>query len=158
MPVEIEELKNIASYLDTQALTAESVTLEASEAAIIAKLISEIINEYQYLKKITTPLPADYGDISSLPSELIEQLSAARAEPYERELFAIVRTAGQDIDLDRILIEIYRTTKRIDPRKLVMSRLYKMAQKGIIEAVAGKKGVYRLPKGGGIDEQAEEVL
>jgi hypothetical protein len=49
---------------------------------------------------------------------------------------------GGVLSLDKIMVELYRRTREIPKRTTITSRLYRMAQKGMIYNVPGKKGIY----------------
>jgi hypothetical protein len=103
--------------------------------------LTELIEELEQLRRITQPIPATYGDLSDLPPSLIKELSGIRADDLEQQLFTIIKS-GDEVELDAILIELWRRFKVEQTRKFLQNKLWRMAQKGMIWTIAGKKGVY----------------
>jgi hypothetical protein len=87
-----------------------------------------------------------FGDLSDLPPEVIAELSVAKLDELEQQMRDIVASGVGEVGLDTVIIELYRRHKLIHPRRYVMNKLYRMAQKGLIGAVEGKKGVYTAEK------------
>ncbi|MBA3667872.1 MAG: hypothetical protein H0W65_09135 [Sphingomonas sp.] len=110
-----------------------------------ANLLDAIIAELEQLRRITQPIPESYGDLSDLPPELLKELSGIKADDREQQLFTIIKS-GDDVELDAILIELWRRFKVVESRKFLQNKLWRMAQKGMIWTVAGKKGVYTATK------------
>lgn len=106
--------------------------------------LSSAKEELERLRRWSKPVPSKYGDLSDLPLELIEQLSGAKTDDLEQEIYTIVKAAGDHIELDMILIELFRRTNEVLERKFVNNKCYRMAQRGIIFSVEGKKGVYTV--------------
>jgi hypothetical protein len=88
------------------------------------------------------PLPASYGDLTDLPASLLAQLSGAKTDALEDKIYAIVKSSQIPIELDRILIELFRRHGDVSERKIINSKCYRMYQKGLIAQVAGKRGLY----------------
>jgi hypothetical protein len=44
--------------------------------------------------------------------------------------------------LDRIIVDLYKKTRDVPKRSNIISRLFRMAERGMIYNVPGKKGVY----------------
>lgn len=108
-----------------------------------AVAIEETLAELERLERLTQPIPASYGDLSDLPPELLKELSGIRADDREQQLFTIIRSAdGDEVELDAILIELFRRFKVVETRKFLQNKLWRMAQKKLIWTVPGKKGVY----------------
>jgi hypothetical protein len=103
--------------------------------------LAATIHELRELRRITKPLPASYGDVSDLPDELLRELSGIKVDELEQQLYSIV-AAGDQVDLDAILIEMYRRFSVIQTRRFLQNKLYRMSQKEIIFPVPSRKGVY----------------
>jgi hypothetical protein len=58
------------------------------------------------------------------------------------EIEHIIAQSGGFLSLDKIMVELYKRTREIHKRNTLTSRLYRMAQRGTIYNVPGKKGVY----------------
>ena len=103
--------------------------------------LTATVAELRELRRITRPLPASYGDVSDLPDELLRELSGVKVDDLEQQLFSIV-VSGDQVDLDAILIEMYRRFSVVQTRRFLQNKLYRMSQKEIIFPVPGRKGVY----------------
>jgi hypothetical protein len=93
------------------------------------------------LRALLTPVPAEFGDLADLPQKLREEISATRTDALEKQLFSIVR-ANRSVDIDTLLIGLYRRFKVVQTRRFLQNKLYRMALKGLIYAVPRRKGVY----------------
>ncbi len=111
--------------------------------------LEDAVSEIQRSRAALRPVPEGYGDLSDLPPELLSQLSGIKTDELEDQLFAIIKAGGDEIELDRILIEMYRRHGAVHPRRFLNNKLYRMAQKSLIFIVAGRKGFYTLDKGRG---------
>ena len=83
-----------------------------------------------------------YEDVQGLPEELVKELNISDTDRQEMIIEHIIAASGGVLSLDKILIELYRRTGEIHKRNTLTSRLYRMAQRGTIYNVIGKKGVY----------------
>jgi hypothetical protein len=111
-----------------------------------AVALEETIAELERLERITQPIPASYGDLSDLPPSLLKELSGLRTDDREQQLYTIIGSADGEVDLDAILIELWRRFEVEETRKFLQNKLWRMAQKGMIWTVPGKKGVYSATK------------
>jgi hypothetical protein len=109
--------------------------------------IEAVVAELEFARRRLQPIPTSYGDLSDLPPEVLSELNLTRVDELEQQLRDIVAAAdGREIGLDPIIIELYRRHRVVQPRRFIMNKLYRMATKGLIDSVEGKKGVYVLPK------------
>lgn len=104
--------------------------------------IQAVVDELEELRRVLKPIPASYGDLSDLPPELVKELTGIKVDDLEQQLFTVIKAGGAEVDLDSILIELFRRFKVIQTRKFLQNKLWRMAQKGAIRTVAGRKGVY----------------
>ncbi|MBS0504008.1 MAG: hypothetical protein JSS55_09455 [Proteobacteria bacterium] len=112
-----------------------------------AEALEKVVAEVEDARYRLRPLSTEYGDISDLPPEVVAELNLARVDELEQQLRDIVAAGdGKDVGLDPIIIELWRRHKISQPRRFIMNKLYRMAQKGLIESVEGRKGVYVVPK------------
>jgi hypothetical protein len=112
-----------------------------------ADAVEAVAHELESARKRLRPVPTSFGDLSDLPEEVIAQLSLNKVDELEQQMRDIVAAGdGYEVGLDTIIIELYRRHKIIQERRFVMNKLYRMAQKGTITSVEGKKGVYVVPK------------
>lgn len=81
-------------------------------------------------------------EIQDLPPELLEQLSLTESDKKEFLLAQIIDDLGGATSLDKLLIAIFRRTGEVEKRTRLNSRLYRMANKGMIHAHPTRKGIY----------------
>lgn len=108
----------------------------------IASTFQALVDDYERLREATRPVPAGYGDISDLPPSLRKQLAFLRTDELDDQIFTIVKAAENGADLDTILIELWRRFKIEQTRRFIQNKAYRLAQKGIIHSVPGRKGLY----------------
>lgn len=105
-----------------------------------------LVDEVEHFRRVTKPVPASYGDLSDLPPELVKELTGIKVDDLEQQLFTIIKTGGKEVDLDAILIELFRRFEVLQTRKFLQNKLWRMAQKEVIYTVSGRKGVYTATK------------
>lgn len=110
--------------------------------------------ELETLRRWAKPIPAKYGDLSDLPEELVNQLSGVKTDDLEDVIYTIVKSSQEPVELDQILIEIFRRTGKVEERRFINNKCYRMTSKGILAQVPKKKGLYIIPK---IDEKPSPV-
>lgn len=120
--------------------------------------IQATVDEVEHFRHITKPVPASYGDLSDLPPSLVKELTGIKVDDLEQQLFTIIKTGGEEVDLDAILIELWRRFQIEQTRKFLQNKLWRMAQKEIIFSVSGRKGVYAASKPATAVDQLEERL
>ena len=161
MPDYLDAVKALARMYRRIASDAEPDKAEFATRQIMhASNIEAAITEIEACRIRLTPLPTAFGDLTDLPPEVLAELSLTKIDELEQQLRDIV-ASGDDVGLDQIIIELYRRHKAIHPRRFVMNKLYRMAQKGIINGVEGRKGVYSVKKahspfGGAFDDDLDE--
>jgi hypothetical protein len=112
-----------------------------------AKALEAAARELEEARKRLRPIPKDFGDLSDLPPEVIEQLNLSKVDELEQQIRDIVAAAeGEEVGIDQIIIGLYRRHKVVQERRFILNKLYRMGQKGLIHGVEGRKGVYFLPK------------
>ncbi len=109
------------------------------------EMLDALVAEVEELRRVTKPVPVSYGDLSDLPPELLKELTGTKVDESEQQLFNIIKAGGKEVELDTILIELFRRYNVIQTRKFLQNKLWRMAQKGIIISVQGRKGVYCAP-------------
>lgn len=127
--------------------TAEKFSALANDLEIADKQIDSFgagISENRAATKKSAPvqLSLTLPEIEGLPQELIAELSIKDADKAEFAILHALEGAGGIITLDRLLIALYRETGEIYKRNSLYSRLSRMASKGLLYYVPGKKGVY----------------
>lgn len=147
----LESVKTLASNYRRGAKEseAENEHLKAQRQLKSADALTSVIEELEAARKRLRALPNTYGDLSDLPEEVLAELSLTKVDELEQQLRDIVASAnGGEVGLDAIIIELYRRHKVIQPRRFIMNKLYRMAQKELIYSVEGRKGVYYVPRAG----------
>lgn len=81
-------------------------------------------------------------EIRDLPDELLEQLSISESDRKDFLIVDIINDLGGITSVDKILVTLYRKTGEVEKRTRLVSRLYRMQQKGLIFPSATRKGVY----------------
>lgn len=97
---------------------------------------------------LVSPQPAvtaPSADLMDLPPALLAQLSGPKTDELEDRILAIVRECVGMVDLNRLLIELYRRHGEIHDRKALNNKTYRMVQKGLIQQASDKRGAYSLP-------------
>lgn len=92
-------------------------------------------------KRLTAPIPKELGDISDLPEELIRELSVKRTDELEDQILTVMRACdgGRDVNLDQILVGLFRKYRVVQTRKFLQNKLYRMYKKGLAYPIAGKR-------------------
>ncbi|MGY6550982.1 MAG: hypothetical protein ACXIT4_03695 [Erythrobacter sp.] len=148
-----EPLDNVKALAAEMRRTAQATELDDPPRARRLQERSEsleaVCHELEEARKRLRPIPSSFGDLSDLPEAVLSQLNLSKVDELEQQMRDIIAAAnGDEIGLDPIIIELYRRHRVVQERKFVMNKLYRMAQKGIINSVDGKKGVYCLPIAG----------
>lgn len=137
----LESVKTLAKNYRTWAAGAADAKTQIRHH-LNAQHLEAAAAELEQLRRITQPIPASYGDLSDLPPELLKELSGIKADDLEQQLYNIIRHGGEEVELDAVLIELYRRHKVVQTRKFLQNKLWRMVQKGMIWSVPGRKGVY----------------
>ena len=83
-------------------------------------------------------------EVEGLPPELVAELSISEADKLEFLIIGAIKEAGGMLNLDRILISLFRKTGEVYKRNTTTSKLYRMIQKGLLFPVGARKGVYSI--------------
>jgi hypothetical protein len=98
-----------------------------------------------YLNRGDTPqkrIQITYEEIADAPEELLRELNLTENDRQELLVEYIIARDGGILSLDKIMVELYKQTKEVPKRNALTQRLYRMASRGMIYNVPGKKGVY----------------
>ena len=123
--------------------------LEELEAGIRAQLAASDRPEEQarytrWLSLIgSLRAPMNLTDVSDLPPELIRELNLP-TDKLESQIMALLQLMGEPIDLDQILIGLYRRFGLIQKRRFLQNKLWRMVSKKQIYKGKDRKGVYAL--------------
>jgi hypothetical protein len=92
--------------------------------------------------------PAESADaqdnLSDLPPALLAQLSGPKTDRLEGQILDVLRSVGGLVELNRLLIELYRRHGDVHERKALNNKAYRMVQKGLIRQAPDRRGVYGL--------------
>lgn len=144
----LDSVKALAKNYRTWASNASEEKPEVAKRHLkSAQSLDAAIAEIEDARHRLRPLTTEYGDISDLPPEVVAELNLAKIDELEQQLRDIVAAGdGSEVGLDQIIIELWRRHKVNQSRRFVMNKLYRMAQKGLLVSVEGRKGVYVIPK------------
>ena len=123
--------------------------LEELDAGIRAQLAASARPEEQarytrWLSLIgSLRAPMNLTDVSDLPPELIRELNLP-TDKLESQIMALLQLMGEPIDLDQILIGLYRRFGVIQKRRFLQNKLWRMVSKKQIYKGKDRKGVYAL--------------
>jgi len=98
-----------------------------------------------YLNRGDTPqkrILLTFEEIEHAPDELLKELNLTENDRQELLIEYIIAQAGGVLSLDKIIMELYTRTKEVPKRTAVTQRLFRMASRGMIYNVPGKKGIY----------------
>lgn len=86
------------------------------------------------------------GDTSDLPPELREQLASSQMDEMEEKILHTLKTRYDGVaNLDEIMVGLYRDFEHITKdRRSLNGKLYRMKNRGLLENVPKRKGVYRV--------------
>lgn len=87
--------------------------------------------------------PMNLTNVSDLPPELIRELNLPTDE-LESQIMALLRVMDEPVDLDQILIGLYRRFGVIQKRRFLQNKLWRMVSKNQIYKGKNRKGVYAL--------------
>jgi hypothetical protein len=117
--------------------------------ADIEQFLTEIqkkgTSDTSYLNRGDSPLKRlhlTYEDISDLTEDQLRELNLTEADRQDLVVEHMIAQNGGIYSLDKIMVDLFRQTKEFPKRSTIISRLYRMAGKGMIYNVPGKKGVY----------------
>ncbi len=108
------------------------------------KALQEAADELGRLRALHRPVLRDTGDLGDLPPALLAELSGPRTDPLEDRILALAGAAEGGIELNRLLIELYRRHGEVHTRKALNNKAYRMVQKGLLRQLDGRRGVYAL--------------
>lgn len=155
----------------TQYLERED-TLRAAAYADRAKKLQELWSDIEEQQRSLPVVSRDAqlhlsaDDLEGLPPELVKELGITESDRKEFLLIELINRMGGIASLNKLLIAIYRETKEVEKRSRLVSRLYRMQNKGMIYSTPDRKGVYStqpIPEGyfsvkeAGEDEQDDAL-
>jgi hypothetical protein len=121
----------------------------AKNFADLAEFLFDIQNkgtqDTAYLNRGDSPkkrIALTYEDVDGAPEDLLKELNLTEADKQDLLIEYLIAQAGGILSLDKIMVELYRRTREVPKRNTITSRLFRMATRGVIYNVPGKKGVY----------------
>lgn len=84
----------------------------------------------------------DLDDLSDLPSELKNQLKSATISGHAADIVAVLQEFGEPMEVDQIMIAVYRKSGEVLQRRKLVNQLYRMSKSRLIRSVPKRKGVY----------------
>ena len=121
----------------------------AQKFAELAKFLEEIqkkgTSNTGYLNRGDAPqkrLFLTFEEIEGAPDDLLKELNISDTDKQDMLIEYIIAESGGILSLDRIIVELYKRMRDIPKRNTITSRLFRMAGRGMIYNVPGKKGVY----------------
>lgn len=165
MPDALDSVKAlVADYRRLSKNSEADDPVRAKRQGQVADNLELIAAELESARKRLRPLSSDFGDLSDLPEDVLQQLNLSKLDELDQQLRDIVASAdGGEVGINQIIIELWRRHRTTRSRTFVMNKLYRMAQKGTITSAEGKKGVYFVPKvptftGGGFADDLDEDI
>ncbi len=148
MPDALDSVKAlVADYRRLSKNSEPDDPVRAKRQGQVADNLELVAAELESARKRLRPLSSDFGDLSDLPEDVLQQLNLSKLDELDQQLRDIVASAdGGEVGINQIIIELWRRHRITKSRTYVMNKLYRMAQKGTITSVEGKKGVYCVPK------------
>jgi hypothetical protein len=151
-----EYLRSMAGWRKAALAKSDHVSVATYDKRMT--FLQALLDEVEELRRITKPIPASYGDLSDLPPELMKELSGIKVDELEQQIYTIIKAGGEDVDLDAVLIELFRRFKVVQTRKFLQNKLWRMAQKELIFSVPARKGVYSAVKPEGEHPAEQEIV
>ena len=108
------------------------------------RALQEAAAELSHLRGLHQPVSREVGDLADLPPALLAELSGPRTDVLEDQILAVVGMAEGGIELNRLLVELYRRHGDVHARKMLNNKAYRMVQKGLLRQLDGRRGVYAL--------------
>jgi hypothetical protein len=139
-------------------------------ADFLAEIQTNGTQDTSYLNRGSSPqkrLLLTYEEIDGAPEELLKELNLSETDRQDLLIEYLIAKAGGILSLDKIMLQLWKKSGEVPKRNTLTSRLYRMAAKGMIYNVPGKKGVYSTYEvtedeakklfGNSIDGDAEET-
>ncbi len=93
----------------------------------------------------TSEIGGRFGDLQSLPDELLTQLGSYSPSKDDRNILNALSDDLNDAGtIDEILVALYRAENKVHERKTLATRITRMVKKGSLTRV--KRGIYAVIK------------
>lgn len=137
--------------IDEHIGTVNSVIRSYARAAENNPAVSQMLGKLRGLsdflaeqKRLATPIPKSLGDISDLPEELLRELSVTKTDELEDQILTVMRACDGSVNLDQVLVGLYRKFKVTQTRRYLQNKLYRMWKKELVYQVPGQRASYSL--------------
>jgi hypothetical protein len=80
--------------------------------------------------------------LEGIPPELLQELRIPQSNILSAQIVDIIIKAGGTLSLNGLLIEVWKATGKVHTRQSLGVKLMRMVDKGLIQSVGGKKGIY----------------
>lgn len=88
-------------------------------------------------------MKVDVNDLVDLPEELLKELGVTSADRRNVLLLEIMKKhEPEPTSLNQLLLGIYKETGEIEKRSRLIGRMYRLAKRGAVSILPGKKGLY----------------
>jgi hypothetical protein len=122
------------------------------EAAALAN--GDVPDDLSFL--VDSPTQVSPALLKGLPPELVEQLQISDTERFQWQVVDLInRTPDRIISIEVLLIALFKATGKVHERLDLSNRMYRMARKGMVYSVPGKKGWYTTIANDGQDIEPE---
>lgn len=85
-------------------------------------------------------------DITDLPPELLKELNIP-SDGLETQIIGVLEMSAAAVDLDQILIGLYRRFGVVQKRRFLQNKLWRMVKKQQIYKLKDRRGLYALDPG-----------
>jgi hypothetical protein len=148
-----ETIATVKDVLRAYERAASSNAVHAPMAERLKKAVADL-NEQ---KRLAAPIPRDLGDLSDLPEELLRELSVKKTDELEDQILTIMRACeGSEVNLDQILVGLYRKFKVSQTRRFLQNKLYRMYKKDLVYPVPGRRAYSLEPQLGIYSSEDDE--
>ena len=89
-------------------------------------------------------MKVDVNDLVDLPEELLREMGVTNTDRRNVLLLEIMKKhEPEPTSINQLLLGIYKETGEIEKRSRLIGRMYRLARRGAVSALPGKKGLYR---------------
>ena len=95
-------------------------------------------------KQLTAPIAKSLGDLSDLPEELLRELSFIKTDELEDQILTVMRACDGKVNLDQVLVGLYRKFKVVQTRRYLQNKMYRMWKKELVYQIPEQRASYSL--------------
>lgn len=82
--------------------------------------------------------------LDDLPEELVDDLNLSKSERRDAEILELFKIAERPLNINELMVGLYRKYEQRPKRNALSARLYRMAQRDDVHSVPHKKGLYAI--------------